>query len=224
MRARLSGALSRSPQESRYAGIRSKKDGQAKYVDAVGEEEEEADDDGEIHPPAWRTVPLTMPDGSGGVVEMRLLRSEDWIERLDARPGGAVQLTLEEWSISGPATIEPIEPCPAIASGPGRLVTATFTRTTGDVVDLHLEGLDEPIGVTATHKVFSADRGDFIEDEVDGGENARAARLAARLLCPRGSPTLARVAQFPGAVAQRCGCSSDLSTCYPQRRRAATDP
>jgi hypothetical protein len=55
-----------------------------------------------------------------------------------------------------------IEPCPPLASGPGRTVTGTFAHSAADVLDLEIEGLDTPLGCTANHPFWSADRQDFV--------------------------------------------------------------
>ncbi|MFN9197978.1 MAG: polymorphic toxin-type HINT domain-containing protein, partial [Planctomycetaceae bacterium] len=55
-----------------------------------------------------------------------------------------------------------IEPCPPLASGPGRTVTGTFAHAAADVLDLEIEGLDTPLGCTANHPFWSADRHDFV--------------------------------------------------------------
>jgi hypothetical protein len=55
-----------------------------------------------------------------------------------------------------------IEPCPPLASGPGRTVTGTFAHSAADVLDLEIEGLDTPLGCTANHPFWSEDRQDFV--------------------------------------------------------------
>ncbi|MFN6108448.1 MAG: polymorphic toxin-type HINT domain-containing protein, partial [Planctomycetaceae bacterium] len=60
------------------------------------------------------------------------------------------------------AEVLAIEPCPPLASGPGRTVTGTFAHAAADVLDLEIEGLDTPLGCTANHPFWSADRHDFV--------------------------------------------------------------
>ncbi|MFN6103039.1 MAG: polymorphic toxin-type HINT domain-containing protein, partial [Planctomycetaceae bacterium] len=73
-----------------------------------------------------------------------------------------IHLALPELGAVGPAEVLAIEPCPPLASGPGRTVTGTFAHAAADVLDLEIEGLDTPLGCTANHPFWSADRHDFV--------------------------------------------------------------
>ncbi|MFN7769683.1 MAG: polymorphic toxin-type HINT domain-containing protein, partial [Planctomycetaceae bacterium] len=73
-----------------------------------------------------------------------------------------IHLALPELGAVGPAEVLAIEPCPPLASGPGRTVTGTFAHAAADVLDLEIEGLDTPLGCTAKHRFWSADRHDFV--------------------------------------------------------------
>ncbi|MFN7769727.1 MAG: HYD1 signature containing ADP-ribosyltransferase family protein, partial [Planctomycetaceae bacterium] len=75
---------------------------------------------------------------------------------------GWIHLALPELGAVGPAEVLAIEPCPPLASGPGRTVTGTFAHAAADVLDLEIEGLDTPLGCTANHPFWSADRHDFV--------------------------------------------------------------
>jgi hypothetical protein len=75
---------------------------------------------------------------------------------------GWIHLVLPELGAVGPAEVLAIEPCPPLASGPGRTVTGTFAHSAADVLDLEIEGLDTPLGCTANHPFWSADRQDFV--------------------------------------------------------------
>ncbi|MFN7769685.1 MAG: polymorphic toxin-type HINT domain-containing protein, partial [Planctomycetaceae bacterium] len=73
-----------------------------------------------------------------------------------------IHLALPELGAVGPAEVLAIEPCPPLASGPGRTVTGTFAHAAADVLDLEIEGLDTPLGCTANHPFWSTDRQDFV--------------------------------------------------------------
>jgi hypothetical protein len=75
---------------------------------------------------------------------------------------GWIHLALPELGAVGPAEVLAIGPCPPLASGPGRTVTGTFAHSAADVLDLEIEGLDTPLGCTANHPFWSADRQDFV--------------------------------------------------------------
>jgi len=93
--------------------------------------------------------------------------------------GATVYLDLAELGAEGPAEVVSVEPCPAIGPPPSegcRIVTGTFAHAAGNVVDLTVEGLDEPIGTTANHPFWSEDRRAFIPaGELRQGETLRTA-------------------------------------------------
>ncbi len=71
-------------------------------------------------------------------------------------------LTLHELEAVGPAEIVEVGPCPELEPGEGRLVTGTFSHASGEVLDIVVDGLTEPIGCTRAHPFWSEDRQEFI--------------------------------------------------------------
>ena len=71
-------------------------------------------------------------------------------------------LTLHELEAVGPAEIVEVGPCPELEPGEGRLVTGTFSHASGEVLDIVVAGLTEPIGCTGAHPFWSDDRHAFI--------------------------------------------------------------
>ena len=71
-------------------------------------------------------------------------------------------LTLPELEAVGPAEIVEVGPCPELEPGEGRLVTGTFSHQSGEVFDITVDGLTEPIGCTGAHPFWSEDRHEFI--------------------------------------------------------------
>jgi len=71
-------------------------------------------------------------------------------------------LALHELAAVGPAEVVQVEPCPPIEPGAGRLVTGTFSHHSGEVLDIAVDGLTEPIGCTGAHPFWSEDRQDFL--------------------------------------------------------------
>jgi hypothetical protein len=71
-------------------------------------------------------------------------------------------LTLHELEAVGPAEIVEVGPCPELEPGEGRLVTGTFSHASGEVLDIVVDGLAEPIGCTGAHPFWSEDRHEFI--------------------------------------------------------------
>jgi len=74
---------------------------------------------------------------------------------------------------SGPARVVHIGPAPPLEAGPGQIVTGTFAHSAANVINLYVEGLDEPIGTTASHPFWCEDRQAF----VPAGDLKRGERL-----------------------------------------------
>ncbi|MCX7424706.1 MAG: polymorphic toxin-type HINT domain-containing protein [Planctomycetia bacterium] len=101
----------------------------------------------------------------GGRLDVALLRPVEWLEDCEAAPGATVYLELPELGAEGPVEVLAVEPCPPIRPAPSpdsRLVTGTFAHGSGEVLDVSIEGLAEPIGCTANHPFWSEDRQAFI--------------------------------------------------------------
>jgi len=71
-------------------------------------------------------------------------------------------LTLPELEAVGPAEIVEVGRCPELEPGEGRLVTGTFAHQSGEVFDIAVDGLAEPIGCTGAHPFWCEDRHAFI--------------------------------------------------------------
>ncbi len=81
----------------------------------------------------------------------------------DAR-GLWVHLSIPEWDVKGLALVIAIDPCPVIKPGHGRIVTMkSVTDYEGELVKLKFVGDTQAIEGTATHPLFSEDRGDYVD-------------------------------------------------------------
>lgn len=118
----------------------------------------------EVDPATWRQVTLRManPESLSEFLEVVALRPSDWLAAVEGRPGAVVALELEEMGISGAAEIVSIEPCPTIASGPGRVVLSTITHVNADVRVVRLSEGAGILELTGSHRLFSLDRGGWI--------------------------------------------------------------
>ena len=76
-----------------------------------------------------------------------------------------VEMDLPELSITGTASVIDIQPAPPVKRGVGRVATATFRHTSGDVVDLTIGSGNEreTIGTTSNHPFWSVDRQEYVE-------------------------------------------------------------
>jgi len=104
-------------------------------------------------------------------------------------------LTLHELEAVGPAEIDEVGPCPELETGEGRLVTGTFAHQSGEVFDIAVDGLTEPIGCTGAHPFWSEDRHAFIPArDLRPGETLRTESGTLRQITritPRRGPTVA---------------------------------
>ncbi|REK27112.1 MAG: hypothetical protein DWQ42_07705 [Planctomycetota bacterium] len=102
----------------------------------------------------------------GGSLWITLLRPAWWVESKGAQVGGTIELELAEMGAWGPAEVQRIGPCPAIASGARHpVVTGTFRHETGPdsrVISLRLESQSEATRVTDNHPYWSVDRQAFV--------------------------------------------------------------
>jgi len=97
---------------------------------------------------------LDLPDLSQGIIEP--------ITGDSSTAAPWIFLTLHELEAVGPAEIVEVGPCPELEPGEGRLVTGTFSHQSGEVFDITVDGLTEPIGSTGAHPFWSEDRQAFI--------------------------------------------------------------
>ncbi|MCA9136514.1 MAG: hypothetical protein KDB00_07140 [Planctomycetales bacterium] len=79
--------------------------------------------------------------------------------------GLTAEMDLPELAITGPAVIVDLRSAPQIQPGAGRVVTATFHHTSGDVIDLTIgdKFSTETIGTTGNHPFWSEDRQGYVQ-------------------------------------------------------------
>ncbi|MBX3318197.1 MAG: hypothetical protein KF902_15180 [Phycisphaeraceae bacterium] len=76
---------------------------------------------------------------------------------------GAAPIHPHDLGIAGDAEVLGIEEYTARMRADVPVVTTRFVTDAAVVVDLYLEGEERPIGVTPNHRVFSMDRGTWVE-------------------------------------------------------------
>ncbi len=76
--------------------------------------------------------------------------------------GSTIFVDLPEHGITADFTVREIRPCPTPSVGDGYLVTTKFIHENAEILDLRIEGSDEPIGTTASHPFWSEDRQQFV--------------------------------------------------------------
>ena len=117
---------------------------------------------GEPDAATWKKIVLRAVNAADADVEITLLRPECWLLSQSATVGSLVEVDLPELNTRGTARVLKIDACPAIESGSGAVVTGTFRHLSADLVDVYVEGLNEPIGCTSRHPFWSVTRGDWV--------------------------------------------------------------
>ena len=109
-------------------------------------------------PASWRKGTLRALNAADADVEIELLRPLSWLESQGAAPGSVIHVEIAELNLDGDARVLSIEPCPPIEPGPGAVVTGRFSHISNDLVDVWVEGLEEPITGTSQHPFWSVTR------------------------------------------------------------------
>ncbi|MCB2157045.1 hypothetical protein KQI84_19380 [bacterium] len=140
----------------------------------------------------WQVVTLYMPNPDGGwdTLEVELLRSPEWFAETAPEVGKEITLEFPELDIFGPAWVVSIEPCPEIEDSPGRVVLATVTRLSTHILSIELQGADEPLVLTSTHRLYSEDEDNWIP--------AEDLRVGGRLRTSTGSVSIVSVVPLDG--------------------------
>jgi hypothetical protein len=148
----------------------------------------------DITMPLWRRLDLKMPKPDGSVSELSVLRPLWWIQETSAKTGGTIDLGMQEIGISGEATVVQIGPCEADSRDNekgSQVVTGTIKHHNAEVWDLVFNNdTKKPLGVTANHPIYSADRDDW----VPAGE----LRLNEKVRTIDGTATLTSKSKRPG--------------------------
>jgi RHS repeat-associated protein len=112
----------------------------------------------------WRELELVMTvenDGFLDDLELRLLRPEAWIREQGALEGQVISLTLDDLNVTGHARVTRLGTAGHIAPGTRCPVTGWVRHTSRDVIAVELEN-GETLLVTRHHRLFSAERGDWV--------------------------------------------------------------
>ena len=147
----------------------------------------------QVDPATWRHLVLLCRKTDGSKANVELLRPLTWLKEQGAVSGGSVEISVPECGIEGQARVLSITDCPPLQSTPPgyRTVTGTFHHQATDVMDVLIEGDDEPIGTTPNHPFWSEDRQDYVQaDSLKIGERllGESGPVRVKSLSPRGSP------------------------------------
>jgi hypothetical protein len=145
----------------------------------------------EVDAATWRKLTLKARKDDGTFCDIELLRPTWWIEEQSARTGAEVYVSVPECGIDDFAEVLAIESCPTLEEGKGPVVTGTFAHQSAEVINIHVEGLDEPIGTTTNHPFWSDTRQDFIAaGDLHPGERLHGIQGNPRItkILPRGPP------------------------------------
>ncbi|MFD0892905.1 HNH endonuclease [Luteolibacter ambystomatis] len=130
----------------------------------------------EVDPASWKKITLRMPNPEcpSDLVDLSLLRSDEWIALTGAAPGRQVWIALEEMGLQGFAEVREIAPCPRISEGTGRVVLSTITHLNTFVMEVRMQGRADTLRLTDRHRLYSATRQDWVAtSELKPGEELR---------------------------------------------------
>ncbi|APZ94504.1 polymorphic toxin-type HINT domain-containing protein [Fuerstiella marisgermanici] len=125
---------------------------------------EETQPPSDINPATWRAVQLSMFKG-GVKYDLAFLRPLSWLESNSAKVGHSIHLEMHEMGLNGPAKVVAIDPCPQIEPDDGtsrNVVTGTMAHPGPNILYLNITGLNETLGVTDTHPIWSETRHEFV--------------------------------------------------------------
>jgi hypothetical protein len=86
------------------------------------------------------------------------LRPQQWLDSHHAIVGSQVSVDIPEIGVRSAARVLSIEPSPAIKSGSGQVITGTFRHVARNLVDVYVEGENDPIRCTERHPFWSLTR------------------------------------------------------------------
>jgi hypothetical protein len=145
----------------------------------------------EVDAATWGKLKLRAQKDDGTFCDIELLRPSWWLEEQSARTGGNVYVSVPECGIESFAEVLAIESCPTLEEGRGPVVTGTFAHQSAEVINIHVEGLDEPIGTTTNHPFWSDTREEFVAaGDLHPGERLHGIKGNPRItkILPRGPP------------------------------------
>ena len=141
---------------------------------------------------SWYQINLQMVKQNSGVLNIELLRPQNWLDLQGIKSGNTIYLDLPEMGAVGDASVISVLPAPPIQPGQGNVVTGRFIHQAANCINLYIEGQDNPIGCTDNHPFWSEDRQDFIPaEQLNQGErvllfSGETAQIAQKL--PRPGP------------------------------------
>jgi len=139
----------------------------------------------------WKYAEMSLRKPDGSVAKVWVSRPLWWFEVTHAKVGATVPLNIQEAGISGEATIHKIEPLsPSDPPKPGYSpVIGKIEHQNATVLELVFEGEKSPLGVTASHPLWSSDREDWIPaGNLRLGERVTTVNGVARLLSKSVNP------------------------------------
>ncbi len=112
-----------------------------------------------IEPGSLSLVRLRHSHTDGSATTIETLRPASLVAAQGLAAGRTLPITVLELGIAGEAEVISVEPYAASIRPDAPVVTTRFVTDAAAVIDLYLEGEQQPLGVTPNHRLFSLDRG-----------------------------------------------------------------
>ena len=189
----------------------------------------------EVDQSTWRLVKFSLKGEGDDVFEIQRLYPANWIEKNGIKLGSRFPFAAPEMGIGGDAEVVDVKPCPAIVSAKGRVVLMTVTHFNPAVLQLTLAGMNKPLEPTAMHRLFSADRNDWVQaQELRVGDHLKTADGMVEVLAIAHKPGIHRVYNMEVETEHRYlvsklqvvshnSCAADSNVVSESSRRRALD-
>lgn len=116
-----------------------------------------------IEPGSLSLVRLKYVHADESTTIIETLRPASLVEVQGLVAGRSIPINVLELRITGEAEVLGVEPYAEPVRADVPVVTTRFATDSAVVVDLFLEGQEQPIGVTPNHRIFSLDRETWVE-------------------------------------------------------------
>jgi RHS repeat-associated protein len=131
---------------------------------------------------SWSVITAQLTSLSGQISTVQLLRSREWVEFHDMRPGVYRWLELEDTDVGGWADILDVRSAGGDPGGEGCIVLLTVRHVSAQLVVLRVDGDATALEVTPGHHVRSVSRGWVEAGDLEVGEELATETGSARLV------------------------------------------
>lgn len=149
-----------------------------------------------VNPASWRMIRLRMPNPEAptDILDIELLRSAEWISSVGCTQDATIWFDLSEMGLHGVAWVVSMQACPQIDEGAGRVVLATVSHYSTQLMEIRFEQATEPLEPTDRHRLFSVTKNAWVPaGELKPGEVLQTRSGTVTVAAVRAKPGIHRV-------------------------------